>query len=115
VDVFAVADAAAEAMHRLRGAGGPILLEARTRRWRGHYEGDPQRYRAATEAAEAAAHDPVAHARAALLASGTTETALQREEADARAAVEAAVAAGRAAPEAAWDDARNDAYAAQEA
>ena len=30
---------------RVRGGGGPVIVEAATYRWHGHYEGDPQRYR----------------------------------------------------------------------
>ncbi|WP_424138783.1 thiamine pyrophosphate-dependent dehydrogenase E1 component subunit alpha [Roseomonas chloroacetimidivorans] len=114
-DVFAVSAAAAGAVEGLRRGEGPFLLEARTRRWRGHYEGDPQRYRDPAEAAEAAGHDPIARARSILLAEGRPEAELEAIEAAVREAVLAAVAAGRAAPEAAWEDARDAAYAAAEA
>jgi acetoin:2,6-dichlorophenolindophenol oxidoreductase subunit alpha len=44
-DALAVHAAMSEAVARARGGGGPTLLEAKTHRFRGHYEGDPQRYR----------------------------------------------------------------------
>jgi pyruvate dehydrogenase E1 component alpha subunit len=113
-DALAVAEAASGMVEVLRRGEGPALLEARTRRWRGHFEGDPQRYRDPAEAAEAAAHDPLARARPALLAAGATEAALQALEAETRAAVAAAVAAARAAPEAEWAEACLGAYAAAE-
>ena len=31
----------------VRAGGGPVVVEAATYRWHGHYEGDPERYRAA--------------------------------------------------------------------
>jgi TPP-dependent pyruvate/acetoin dehydrogenase alpha subunit len=44
-DFFAVHEAAAEAIERARGGGGPTLLETKTGRFMGHYEGDQQTYR----------------------------------------------------------------------
>jgi pyruvate dehydrogenase E1 component alpha subunit len=114
-DVFVVSQAAGDAVQALRRGEGPFLLEARTKRWRGHYEGDPQRYRDPAETAEAADHDPIARARAALLAGGTAESALQAIETEAREIVSAAVVAGRSAPEAEWADARDGVYAPAEA
>ena len=44
-DVLAVREAATEAVARARAGKGPTLLENKTYRIRGHYEGDPQKYR----------------------------------------------------------------------
>ena len=44
-DVLAVREAAQEAVARARRGDGPTLLENKTYRIRGHFEGDPQRYR----------------------------------------------------------------------
>ena len=44
-DVLAVREAATEAVARARAVKGPTLLENKTYRIRGHYEGDPQKYR----------------------------------------------------------------------
>jgi pyruvate dehydrogenase E1 component alpha subunit len=44
-DVLAVYEVAKEAIERARRGEGPSLIEARTYRFRGHFEGDPQIYR----------------------------------------------------------------------
>jgi len=51
-DVVAVREAAEEAVARARAGKGPTFLENKTYRFRGHYEGDPQRYRSKEEVAE---------------------------------------------------------------
>ncbi len=51
-DVLAVRSAATEAVARARKGEGPTLLENKTYRRRGHFEGDPQRYRDPAEVAE---------------------------------------------------------------
>jgi len=44
-DVFAVYEAVGEASSRARKGQGPTLIECKTYRWRGHFEGDPTVYR----------------------------------------------------------------------
>ncbi len=44
-DVVATAEAMTEVVDAVRAGGGPVLMEATTYRWHGHYEGDPERYR----------------------------------------------------------------------
>ena len=51
-DIFAVRQAATEAVGRARRGEGPTLLENKTYRRRGHFEGDPQKYRSQAEVAE---------------------------------------------------------------
>jgi len=58
-DVFAVRSAAADAVERARDGGGPTLLECKTYRVHGHYEGDPQRYRDKAEVEQWRADDPL--------------------------------------------------------
>ncbi len=65
-DVLAVREAAAQAVARARSGRGPTLLEALTYRWRGHFEGDPQRYRTKEEVEEAKARDPITRLAAVL-------------------------------------------------
>lgn len=48
-DVFAVYEVAKEAIERARRGEGPTLIEAKTYRFRGHFEGDPQVYRSKEE------------------------------------------------------------------
>src|SRR5262249_47204358 len=47
-------------VHDLRAGAGPVLVEAETYRWHGHYEGDPERYRDAAELEEWKLRDPLA-------------------------------------------------------
>ncbi|EHR77888.1 acetoin:2,6-dichlorophenolindophenol oxidoreductase subunit alpha [Thermococcus litoralis DSM 5473] len=48
-DVFAVYEVAKEAIERARNGEGPTLIEAKTYRFKGHFEGDPQIYRSKEE------------------------------------------------------------------
>ncbi len=48
-DVLAVYEVAREAIERARRGEGPTLIEAKTYRFRGHFEGDPQIYRSEDE------------------------------------------------------------------
>lgn len=114
-DVIAVTEAATGAIAALRRGEGPRVIEARTHRWRGHFEGDPQRYRDPEEAGRMAEQDPIARTRAALLAAGMAEAALEAAEAEARDAVTAAIAAARTAPPADWMAALSGVYAPVEA
>ena len=58
-DVFAVRSAAGDAVERARNGDGPTLLECKTYRVHGHYEGDPQRYRDKAEVEHWRANDPL--------------------------------------------------------
>ena len=51
-DAVAVADTMTSLLARLRERPAPVLVEAETYRWHGHYEGDPQRYREEQELTE---------------------------------------------------------------
>lgn len=55
-DYFAVFDAAREAAERAREGGGPSLIEAKQRRYYGHFEGDAQTYRPKGEVEDYRAH-----------------------------------------------------------
>ena len=58
-DVVACAATMTTAADQVRAGGRPVLVEATTYRWHGHYEGDPQRYRDADELAEWKRRDPI--------------------------------------------------------
>lgn len=58
-DVVAVYEAAAEAIKAAREGKGPSLIECKTYRHKGHFEGDPCVYRPEDEVAEWMAKDPV--------------------------------------------------------
>ncbi len=65
-DVTAVAKAAEAAVTSLRDGGRPFVLECLTLRLRGHYEGDPQKYRDPGELVGLIADDPIVRAAEAL-------------------------------------------------
>jgi pyruvate dehydrogenase E1 component alpha subunit len=94
-DAEQVADAAAALVAAMRTGGGPRVLECRTQRVRGHYEGDPQKYRDPAELQALAAEDPLAHTLAALQARGVAAAALDALKAEVNAEVQAAVERAR--------------------
>jgi TPP-dependent pyruvate/acetoin dehydrogenase alpha subunit len=69
-DVIAVYEAVTEAAARARKGEGPTFIEAKTCRWRGHYEGDTQTYRTEKEIADCKKKDPIARFRKDLMARG---------------------------------------------
>jgi len=58
-DVLAVYEAVGEAVARARKGEGPTLVECKTYRWHGHYEGDTQTYRTKEEIEEWKKKDPI--------------------------------------------------------
>ena len=58
-DVIAVYEAVGEAVARVRRGEGPTLVECKTYRWHGHYEGDPQTYKPDDEVEEWKKKDPI--------------------------------------------------------
>jgi TPP-dependent pyruvate/acetoin dehydrogenase alpha subunit len=98
-DVDAVWAAFAGFLAGARAGRGPMLLECLTHRLRGHYEGDPAKYREALAADEWREKDPIQRLRRR----GLDEGWFTREDADAAErealdAVEAAVEFARASP-----------------
>jgi len=59
MDVMAVNEAAGEAVARARRGEGPSLIEAKTYRFRGHFEGDSGTYRPKEEIEEWLKRDPL--------------------------------------------------------
>jgi acetoin:2,6-dichlorophenolindophenol oxidoreductase subunit alpha len=98
-DVPAVHDAFGEYVERARKGAGPYLLECVTYRRRGHYEGDPQKYRDPAAEREWAERDPLARLTERALEEGwlDPDTAASIERA-AAAEIEAAVRFGRDSP-----------------
>ena len=96
-DVQAVSEAAAELVREIRAGSGPRLLHALTDRHKGHVSVDPALYRDPAAVAEALARDGIGRTRAQLLAQGQTAE-VERIEREARAEIDAAVAAATAAP-----------------
>jgi pyruvate dehydrogenase E1 component alpha subunit len=113
-DALAVYEVTRAAVQRGRSGGGPTLIEAKTYRLRGHYVGDPERYRPRAEVQQAASRDPIAALERRLL-SAELMTPAESEALRAAAAneVEAAVQFGRQSPLPAPDEALDDLYAGQ--
>jgi len=95
-DVGAVAAAAHNAVAQIRAGEGPCLLECKTRRVRGHFEGDSQKYRDAGDLAAAAHSDPLVRCEAQLIAGGASQRAIDTIKSEIKSRVDAAVAAARA-------------------
>jgi len=100
LDVNQVAQKAQASVQHAREGAGPVMLECLTQRWRGHYEGDPQKYRPADDLAAARGKDPIERHSAALLAqdAGLAARIQQIEEAVLRR-IDEAVERARLAPE----------------
>ena len=69
-DVLAVGQAVGEGVDRARRGEGPTFVEALTYRLRGHYEGDPAKYRELAELSDWKARDPIARFAAVVADSG---------------------------------------------
>jgi pyruvate dehydrogenase E1 component alpha subunit len=99
MDFFDVYEKAFEAVKRARSGQGPTLLEAKTYRYFGHYEGDPMKYRARAEEASYRERDPIAGFKRRLLAEGLLAAAeLEAIESRVNATVQQAVKSAEAAP-----------------
>jgi TPP-dependent pyruvate/acetoin dehydrogenase alpha subunit len=97
-DVWAVREAAAEAVARARGGSGPTLLECQTYRHHGHSKADPGRYRPPEEVERWLARDPLTNARKRLLELGVGEPEIAEVEEATRARMDRAVEEALAAP-----------------
>ncbi|MET8978835.1 dehydrogenase E1 component subunit alpha/beta [Streptomyces sp. NPDC004539] len=98
-DVVAVARTVSAVVERLRRGEGPVLVEAETYRWHGHYEGDPERYRDESEVAAAKKRDPLIVVRRHLAEAGVPETAVAAVDAEIDREIDAAVDRARALPD----------------
>lgn len=106
-DVLAVRESVSEAVARARAGEGPTFLECLTYRLRGHYEGDPGKYRELAEADEWRAKDPIGRLARRL----GDDDALTAAERTARDEVEAAARWALAAPEPAEAEVTTTVYA----
>ncbi len=78
-DVIAVYEAAGEAIRRAREGEGPALIECKTYRHRGHFEGDPMAYRTREEEEMWKAKDPIARFESKLMEMGVLTEAKAKE------------------------------------
>lgn len=85
MDVLACRGAAEEALAWVRSGKGPIILEMKTYRYRGHSMSDPAKYRSRDEVqAVRDKSDPIDHAKKELEAAGVTEAELKSIEQEIR-------------------------------
>ncbi len=98
-DVFAVYEAAGEAVARARRGEGPTLIEARAFRYYGHFQGDPLTYRTKEEEEEYRRRDPIDQFRRRVLERNLL-TAAELDAIDGRAqeVVDAAVRFAQESP-----------------
>ena len=97
-DLWAVREAALEAVHRARSGGGPTLLECQTYRHHGHSKSDPAKYRPPEEVERWLARDPLTIARERLVELGVSEADIGEVEEATRARMDRAVQDALAAP-----------------
>lgn len=110
-DVFAVYEAAGEAVARARRGEGPSLLECRGFRYYGHFQGDAVTYRTKEEEEEYRRRDPIERFRQTVLSQGLlTEDELNAiDEAVARE-IEAAVRYAESSPMPSPEECLTDVY-----
>jgi pyruvate dehydrogenase E1 component alpha subunit len=103
-DFFAVSEAVGEAVARARAGHGPTLVECKTTRFFGHFEGDTQAYRDLDEVVEArASRDCLVAFRARAVDAGLLAAAeLDAIDAEVAVLIDESVAEALAAP---WPDA----------
>ncbi len=109
MDVLAVRGAAETALAWVRGGKGPILLELKTYRYRGHSMSDPAKYRSREEVqAVRDKSDPIDHAKQELEAMGVTEAALKAIDTEIKKLVVEAADFAEQAPEPAASELHTD-------
>jgi TPP-dependent pyruvate/acetoin dehydrogenase alpha subunit len=110
-DVLDVLRATGEAAARARAGEGPTLIEAKTYRHRGHYEGDMGGYRPPDEVAEWMARDPILTFGARLVGEhGVVQEDLDEVAAEVERTLEEAAAFAEASPHPDADEALEDVY-----
>lgn len=104
-DLFAVREAMARAIKKCRNHKGPAFVECLTHRMRGHYEGDPAKYRELSQLAEWKKQDPIARVERAVRKKKLVNSqVLEAIETETRALVEKAAEFALSSP---WPSAEN--------
>ncbi len=101
MDVVAVQEAAKEAVEYVRAGHGPMVLEMKTYRYRGHSMSDPAKYRSKEEVEDYKEHrDPIEGLKALMLRESLAgEEAFKEIEKDVKAVVNDAADFARESPE----------------
>jgi len=110
-DVLAVYETVGDAVEKARQGQGPTLIECKTYRLRGHFEGDPMTYRTKAEMEEWAQKDPIKRFSNKLLEMRVlTNDGLQAIEDEIKSQIEDAVQYAEACPHPDLDSLTNDVY-----
>jgi pyruvate dehydrogenase E1 component alpha subunit len=113
-DIFSVYEAAKEAVSRARQGKGPTLIECKTYRWRGHYEGEADRtytYRSKEEIEEWMKKCPIDRFKKFLLEKKVTKEAnLQKIDEQIQTEIEEAIEFAKNSPDPNPEDALKDVY-----
>ncbi len=109
-DALAVYEATRAAVARARQGQGPTLVEGLTYRYRGHYEGDPQVYRAREEVTAWEAKDPIPRHKRRMVEAGIGEADIEDVEGQVLAIIDEAVDYARRAPGVKVEDALHGVY-----
>ncbi len=110
MDVLKVHEAATKAIAHVRAGKGPMLMEIKTYRYRGHSMSDPAKYRSKEEVEKyKEERDPISHFREYLLGNGiTNEAALKKIEDEIKQQMAVAAEFAKESPEPAatelWTD-----------
>ncbi|NJR79040.1 pyruvate dehydrogenase (acetyl-transferring) E1 component subunit alpha [Sphingomonas corticis] len=100
MDVLAARGAAETALEWVRAGKGPIILEMKTYRYRGHSMSDPAKYRSREEVqAVRDKSDPIEHVKKLLEEQGVAEADLKKTEQDIRKIVAEAADFSESTPE----------------
>ncbi|EQB04326.1 pyruvate dehydrogenase E1 subunit alpha [Sphingobium baderi LL03] len=109
MDVLAVRGATEEALKWVKDGNGPILLEMKTYRYRGHSMSDPAKYRSREEVQEVREKsDPIEGAKKHLEAAGISEEELKKIDQDIRKIVSDAADFAESSPEPDLDELYTD-------
>jgi pyruvate dehydrogenase E1 component alpha subunit len=109
MDVQAVKEAADAALAKVRAGGGPVILEMRTYRYRGHSMSDPAKYRSRDEVqAVRDKSDPIEQAKRELEKMGVKEDEIKAIEKEIRKEVNEAADFAEQTPEPASEELYTD-------
>jgi TPP-dependent pyruvate/acetoin dehydrogenase alpha subunit len=111
-DLFALYEAAGEAIERARTGGGPTLIEIETYRFYGHFEGDPEVYRPKDEVEKLREKDLIKRVKEQLIARGwLDEQKYETLWSKARSEVDEAIRFARESPYPEPEEALEDVFA----
>lgn len=111
-DILKVYDTVAEAVARARQGKGPTLVECKTYRWHGHFEGDMQTYKDKAEVEEWKKKDPIPRFRRYLVDRNVlTAEAADQIDAEMIREIEDAVSFAMQSPYPAPEEAEEDVFA----